>query len=183
MNRLLAIALASMFGQHVVSTVGRNVPPVVAPAILADIGLPAASFGVFIAVLSFASIFFQVGCGAFMSRYGGMRMNQVSLLLLVVGLLVAVPVGFGGEAAALALFALAAVLIGGGGALATPANSHVLGRHAPPRLAPLLFSLKQTGAPLGFMAVGLAGPWLVGMFGWRGACVAFALLCAAGALA
>lgn len=183
MTRLLALAMAAMFGQHVVATIGRNVPPVVAPAILGDLGIPAAAFGLFVALLSFASVFFQLGCGGFMVRYGGLRMNQWSLLLLVMGLVVVLPVGIAGETLSLVLFVLAAVLLGGGGALSTPANSHVLGRFAPPRLAPLMFSLKQTGAPLGFMALGIAGPWLVGAFGWRGACLAFAALCAASILA
>ena len=48
----------------------------------------------------------------------------------------------------LPLFALGAFVGGLGQAISTPSSSHLLGRLSPPRFAPLVFSIKQTGVPL-----------------------------------
>jgi hypothetical protein len=66
-----------------------------------------------------------------------------------------------------------------GAAVSTPASSHLLGRLSPPRLAPLVFSLKQTAVPAGLLLCGLVGPLLVALWGWRGAMVASAAACLA----
>jgi nitrate/nitrite transporter NarK len=52
-----------------------------------------------------------------------------------------------------------------------------LGRLAPPRLAPLVFSIKQTGVPVGLMLGGVVAPALVAAFDWRVALIAFAATC------
>ncbi|MEQ8231472.1 MAG: MFS transporter, partial [Gammaproteobacteria bacterium] len=63
----------------------------------------------------------------------------------------------------------------------TPAGSHVLARVAPARSRALVFSLKQSGAPLGGFLAGLLVPALVHAIGWRGAlaCTAAVVLLAA----
>jgi MFS family permease len=96
--------------------------------------------------------------------------------MLALGLLAA-------SAGPLLLFALSAIIGGGGAAVSTPASSHLLGRYSPPRYAPLVFSIKQTAVPAGLVLAGLLGPLLTERSGWRGtleiaaaACFAFALL-------
>ena len=37
--------------------------------------------------------------------------------------------------------------IGIGSSVSTPASSHLLARYSPPKYAPLIFSVKQTGVP------------------------------------
>src|SRR5690606_32123299 len=74
------------------------------------------------------------------------------------------------------LLVVAALFIGTGTAVSTPASSHVLARHSPPRYAPLIFSIKQTGVPVGVMLAGLLGPLFVSFWGWRGALLGSAAL-------
>src|SRR3970040_2827055 len=63
---------------------------------------------------------------------------------------------------------LSAVVCGGGGAVSTPASSHLLARVSPPRYLPLVFSMKQTAVPAGLLVAGLLGPQLTEWTGWRG---------------
>jgi nitrate/nitrite transporter NarK len=103
-------------------------------------------------------------------------MTQVGMLFL------------GGGLAISALGSMLAFIPGGfaaglGQAVSTPSSSHILGRFAPPRLAPLIFSLKQTGVPAGLMLAGIVAPALVEAAGWQATLFCIAAICAAGAFA
>ena len=63
---------------------------------------------------------------------------------------------------ALWLYPLGAILLGAG-AVSTPASSHILARYCPRRMAPLVFSIKQTGVPVGSLIGGLLVPALLGL--------------------
>jgi len=69
-------------------------------------------------------------------------MSQVTLVLLGGGMAVAAEGSLPG-------FAVSAIIGGGGAAVSTPTSSQLLGRVSPPRLAPLVFSIKQTAVPAG----------------------------------
>jgi fucose permease len=103
-------------------------------------------------------------------------MSQFSLFIIGIGLMI-------GAAGSIWVFAAAAVLMGTGAAFSTPASSHLLARYSPPRHAPLIFSIKQTGVPVGGLLAGTMVPILLGMVGWQGAfmvtgglCVVFACM-------
>ena len=53
-------------------------------------------------------------------------------------------------------FGASAIVGGGGTAVSTPTSSQLLSRVSPPRLAPLVFSIKQTAVPAVYQMV-LAG--------------------------
>jgi MFS family permease len=169
-------ALGATFTQQTIGTLGRNLPLVIAPAVLADLGMEPALLGLFVALMSCAAIVSQAGCGGFIVRHGALLICQLSLLFLAAGQ-AAFAVGH------VAALALAAVLIGIGGAISTPASSHLLGRFATPRQAPLVFSLKQTAVPIGLLMTGLVGPLMTGWWGWQGAALASAVACATFAVA
>jgi MFS family permease len=57
----------------------------------------------------------------------------------------------------------------------------LLGRVSPPRLAPLVFSIKQTAVPAGLLVAGFLGPVMAAAWGWRGAMLATGAACVAGA--
>lgn len=169
---LLLLALGAMFFQQTFAALGRNLPPIIAPAILADLQLDPAWIGVYVGLTAAAALLAQLSCGSFIVRYGALRASQAALVMLAVGL-AAATVG------PMALFALSAIIGGGGSAISTPASSHLLGRYSPPRYAPLVFSLKQTAVPAGLLLAGLLGPLLVGLWGWRAAMLAAAAACLA----
>ena len=169
-TRLLLIILSAMFLQQTFATIGRSVPPIIAPVILADLALDPAWIGLYVSAAAFSALVFQLGCGSFILRYGAMRMSQVALVLLGIGMAVATV----GPAA---LFLVSGVIGGGAAAMSTPASSHLLGRYSPPRQAPLVFSIKQTAVPAGLLLAGLLGPWLTVVTGWRGALLIAAASC------
>ena len=170
----MLIALAAMFLQQTFASVGKVLPAVVAPLVIAERHADPAWVGVYFGVAAAASLFAQMGCGSFIIRYGALRMSQVALVLLGGGMAVAAEgslLGFGASA----------IIGGGGAAVSTPTSSQLLGRVSPPRLAPLVFSIKQTAVPAGVLICGFFGPAIAGALGWRGALLATAAACVVGA--
>jgi MFS family permease len=74
-------------------------------------------------------------------------------------------------------FAGSAIIGGGGAAVSTPTSSQLLYRVSPRRLAPLIFSIKQTAVPAGLLICGFLGPAAAAALGWRGAVLATAAAC------
>src|SRR6185436_12482130 len=156
--------------QQTLATAGRSTVPLIAAAIIADIGIDAALVGVYLAIQAVAGFLTTLACGGFISRYGALRMTQVGMLALGMGL-ISVASGW------LPLFAVGAFVGGLGQAISTPSSSHILGRLAPRQIAPLVFSIKQTGVPAGLMLGGILAPALVVAFDWRVALLAVASIC------
>jgi predicted MFS family arabinose efflux permease len=167
---LMLLALGAMSVQQTFATIGRGLPPVIAPAIVADLGIDPSLLGVYVALAALGSLAFQLGCGSFILRHGALRVSQVALALVAAGLAVS-------SIGPLVLWALAAVIGGGGSAMSTPASSHLLARYTEPRMMPLVFAVKQTAVPVALLIVGLLGPFLTGWLGWRGALLVTALAC------
>ena len=168
--RLLLVVLGAMFMQQTCAALGRNLPSIIAPAIILDLDLDPALAGVYVGLAAASSLAFQMGCGGFILRWGALRMSQLALVMLAIGL-AAAAVG------PLIFFAISAIIGGGGSAVSTPASSHLLGRYSPPKQAPLVFSIKQTAVPAGLLLSGLVGPWLTAWLGWRAALEIAALFC------
>ena len=165
-----------MFLQQTFVVFARSLPAVIAPAIIADLLIDPAWIGIYFALTATASLFVQLGCGGFIVRYGALRMSQVSLCMLVVA-------GALATQGTSLMLVLSAILSGSGTALSTPSSSHLLGRFAPPRHMPLVFSIKQTAVPAGMLLCGLLGPQLTHLTGWRGAILISAAACAVFAVA
>lgn len=159
-----------MLVQQAFATFTRGLVPVLAPAMAPDLGVEASAAGLYAALAAAAALVGTVGVGGFLARYGALRVSQVALAVAALGLAMAAPGG-------VALVALGAIPVGLGSTVSTPASSHLLARVVPPRQQPLLFSIKQTGVPVGVAMSGVLGPGLAALFGWRGALAASALLC------
>src|SRR3954451_7644401 len=168
--RLLLLALGAMFAQQTFASIGRGLPAVVASVVLADLHFDAAWFGIYVSLSALAALTFQLGCGSFILRHGALRLSQVALVMLAIGLAA-------GASGNVLLFVVSAVIGGGGAAVSTPASSHLLGRYCPPRTAPLGYSIKQTAVPAGLLLAGLLGPALIGWTGWRGTFLVAAAAC------
>jgi MFS family permease len=175
LSRMLT-ALAAMFLQQTFASVGKVLPAVLAPLVIAELHADPAWIGVYYGLAAAASLCAQMGCGSFIIRYGALRMSQVALVFLGGGMALAAEGSLPG-------FGASAIIGGGGAAVSTPTSSQLLYRVSPPRLAPLVFSLKQTAVPVGTLICGFIGPAAAGAWGWRGmtlataaACVAFAAI-------
>lgn len=174
--REVLLALAATFSQQTCVSVGRALPAVLAPVIVADLQLAPAWIGIYYAINAISALTGQLGCGSFIVRYGSLRMSQVALAMLALSMMLA-------ATGTPLMFALSAIIGGGGAAVSTPASSHLLGRVSPPKRAPLVFSIKQTAVPVGLLIGGILGPWLAGLTGWRLAFVFVAVACVILALA
>ncbi len=169
MNQL-KVALAAMFFQQTFVALGRALPAVIAPAIIADRHFEPSWIGMFFAITACAAFIVQLGCGSFIVRYGALRMSQVALVLLVIGTSVA---AIGTPWA----FVLSAIIGGGGASFSTPASSHLLSRCTSPKYLPLVFSIKQTAVPAGLLLAGLLGPPLTEALSWQWAMLLSAAAC------
>ena len=160
-------AVFAMLFQQALSTMSGLTIPVLAPPIAAETGMSASLVGVYTAFLYGGSMISSLAGGGFLLRYGALRVSQACLLVVAIGLLINMP-GY------IYLFVLGAIVTGLGGGPSTPASSQILARYTDPATAPFVFSIKQTGVPVGGVIAGALLPVFVEMFGWRGA-----LVCAA----
>ena len=150
-------------------------PAVAAPLLLQRLNLGAATVGLYIALVYLgAMVATQVG-PVLVRRWGPIRASQAGLLLSAAGLLLL-------AVASLPVAVAGAVISGLGYGPITPASSQMLSRTTDPKHFSLVFSIKQTGVPLGGVVAGLMVPPLAGWGGAPLALVATAVLCLLGAV-
>jgi MFS family permease len=163
---IVTIAIQSLASLSMVAV------PVLAPSAAPDIGVPATYVGIFVGLIYLGAMWTTLLAGGFVRRYGAIRISQIALLVCAAGLLLLV-------GASPWFLVPSAILIGFGYGPITPASSHVLMKTTPRDMMALIFSIKQTGVPLGGMLAGLVLPPLIVAFGWRGGVLAVALACIA----
>ena len=156
MNRALAFIVPAMLLQQAVSYGATLVLPLMAVAVARDLAVSPNLVGYYTSAAFLASALGQLMCGSFIRSEGAVRVSQASLVLLGAGLAL-------GAAGLLPALLFSALLIGLGNAVSTPASSHLLARYSPAHRAPLIFSLKQTGVPVGGALAGMAVPLLLGI--------------------
>ncbi|SOD96831.1 MFS transporter [Caenispirillum bisanense] len=146
-------------------------PPVFAAVATAEVGLPATLVGSYTSLVYFGAMVTSLLSGSVVGRFGAMRVSQVCLLLCAGGLVLLSAMQAG---ALVALAVVGALVVGFGYGPVTPASSHILARSTPPERRGLVFSIKQTGVPIGGMLAGALVPPLVLWSDWRGAALAVA---------
>lgn len=172
MKRGTLFPLAATLAVQLLVSMAVVTVPVLAPALGGETGLPPRFVGFFIALVYGASMAASFVSGALVRRYGAIRVSQLCLVACAAGLACL-------ATGAWALIAASAVLLGAGYGPVTPASSHVLARSTPPRMMAFVFSLKQTGVPLGGVLAGAVVPGLVAWGGWRAASLAVGAACLA----
>ncbi len=165
-------ALAATLAVQAVVTMATLTVPVFAPAAAADIGLDPNTVGIFASIVYIGAMASSLLSGGLAPRYGAIRVSQVGLGLALAGIALT-------ATASWQVMVASALLLGIGLGPATPASSHILARHTPSHLRGFVFSIKQTGVPLGGVLAGALVPLLVVNLGWRGAALAVAALCLA----
>ena len=152
---ILAVATTSMLTQQAFSYVCQIVMPILADRLAEEFGISPAWLGLYLFLQNVMSIIAAIGCGSFILRYGPMRVSQAALIFMGGSLLIV-------ASGQLWLYPLGAMLLGAG-STSTPASSTILARVCPPRLVSLIFSVKQTGVPVGSLIGGLLLPFLLGL--------------------
>jgi MFS family permease len=144
--------------------------PVVAPVVAQATGIATTYVGMYVGLVYLAAMFASVLGGTAVRRFGAIRLSQGCLILTATGLvLCAVPHPIS--------MALGALFIGAGYGPVTPASSHLLIKTTPPERLSLVFSLKQTGVPIGGVLAGLLVPQFELLFGWQSAFLMVAACC------
>jgi MFS family permease len=164
------IALPVMLAIQSFGTMCSFAGAVVAVQAAADLGVKATSIGIYMAVLYIIGMLAGLGAGSFLARYGVIRTCQAALLAAGLGL------GLAGALPVWWMVIASAMLIGIGMGPLNPASSRILARHSPPRWQPFVFSVKQTGTPMGGMLAGLLLPPLMALYDWRIAIITIAAL-------
>ena len=152
---ILSIATAAMLAQNTFSYVCQITMPILADRIADNYDISRAWLGLYLFIQNIAAIITAMCCGGFILRYGSVRISQWALLMMGGSLFIV-------SIQVLWLYPIAAILLGLGGVL-TPASSHLLAKVCPPKIAALIFSVKQTGVPLGSLVGGLLIPLLLGI--------------------
>ncbi|MBF0391993.1 MAG: MFS transporter [Alphaproteobacteria bacterium] len=170
-----ALLLVATTAVQVVLSLACLALPAIAPKVAGALGVPAALVGYWVSLVYGGAMVSTLMGGPMVRRFGATRISQAALTLGALGMVLA-------SVAWLPVLAAAALLTGLGYGLVNPASSLLLARAAGPRNRNLIFSIKQTGVPLGGMLAGLAAPPLAQAFGWQWAPAGVAVLCLALAL-
>jgi len=173
MNNWLPL-LATLFIQAMVAMALLTLP-VMAPVAAQALSVSPAMVGVYVSITYLGAMFASLTSGNTVSRFGPIRVSQLGLLLCALGLcLCATPW--------LPVIAIGALLIGLGYGPITPASSQILARTTPADRMALVFSIKQTGVPLGAMMAGAIVPSLMLALNWQWTMVMVAIACVLSAL-
>jgi MFS family permease len=160
----LAVTLAI---QALVSMAALTVPAM-APAMAESLRVSPTLIGLYVAILYVGAIGASLLAGPLVIRFGAIRVSQIGLLVCALGLALLAWVAW------LPATVVAALLIGAGYGPITPASSHLLARTTPAHRMSLVFSIKQTGVPVGGVMAGALVPPLLLLAGTEAALLAVA---------
>jgi predicted MFS family arabinose efflux permease len=156
---VFAVVAATTIAQ-IASVMGIAVFPVIAPRLAAEIGVAPAMIGYQISLIYGAATIGSPLMSFAATRWGACRATQVGLACCVGAMALALT-------ASLWALVVASVLLGLSMTLMTPASTHLLFRFSPPQNRNLIFSIKQTGVPGGWVVMALVAPPITLAFGWR----------------
>lgn len=164
-RRRAAMTLVCTLAIQVMATAGTLAFAVLAPAMP---GVALSDVGVFLAVVYAGGMIGSACGGSLVGGVGPVRTSQLSLLAqaIALGMLATGEPG---------LRLPAAILIGLGYGPVTPASSQILARTTAPERMNFVFSLKQTGVPLGGLLGGVMLPLLTALASWQVALGALAV--------
>jgi MFS family permease len=170
-QRLVA-AVAMTLAVQSLTAMALAVPSVLAPVAAGDFGAAPTAVGRWVGFSYTAAMFAGLAGGTFVGRYGPARMLQIAVLAVAIGLTI-------GSGAHVALLLLCGALLGAAHGLVNPASSAILAVASPARIRSMVFSIKQTGVPLGGAIAGTLVPAMLLWMSWQAAVLALALGAAA----
>ena len=140
---------------------------VLAPVSAPDLGLPASQVGVLVSIFFSAAIISGLLSSALSRRYGPIATLRACVLLIVIAL----ATGAGGGIVPVIVYA---ILAGASHGVVNPVSSLVLAKAVPAQVRSIMFSIKQTGVPLGGALAGLLLPPLLLVMTWQQALLGIA---------
>jgi MFS family permease len=167
----IAQVLAVTTSTQVLTTLGALALAAVAPKAAAELGISPALIGYQVAIVYFGALLAALFGGGVLRRIGATRTSQCGLALVALGCIVS-------TLGSLAAIAIGAWIIGLGYGVTNPAASHLLTRAAIKRNMNLVFSLKQSGVPIGGVISGVLLPPVTLAFGWKAGLWTCAILAA-----
>lgn len=142
------------------SAMGIAMFPSLAPQLARLLDVDASYVGYQISILFGAAMLASSVVGAIVLRWGACRAMQWSLWLSAAGMAAAL-------AGVLWMMPIAAFCIGASNALAAAGAAHLLFRFGSAKHRNLLFSIKQTGVPLGWAIIAMFAPAMTLAWGWQ----------------
>lgn len=167
--RTVGAALVATLGVQTLAAFSIQSAAVFGPVVTVALGIAPERVGLFIVVSYTFAMFVGLVTPAVVARFGPLRTVQLIVIALAVALSVA-------AIGVVPSVILAAALTGVANGMTGPVSSHILVERTPPRVMNLVFSIKQTGVPLGAALVGAIVPTLILLAGWRMALIGLAAL-------
>jgi MFS family permease len=156
----LAFLVGALLTGHIMASMALLVLPALAPEVAREYVIDPSLIGYYISLVCAGQLATLTWLGNVTRRYGGCRINQTGHGCVAAGLaLMMVPSPL--------FLAAGAVVVGFGYGFIGPSFSHLLMRFAPPKRRNFIFSLQQTGVPMGGIAAALLCPAIALAFGWR----------------
>lgn len=169
------IPVATMLAIQVMISLSVLSLSVMMPAVAKDLAIDPKTVGLFTALIyAVAAVVALLATGPIV-RLGAVRVCQAALLMAAIGLAV-------NSLATVAATVVAVLFIGAAQGPINPSSAHILAARVPREWFGTVFSLKQTGVPIGFALAGLIFPLLLELVGWRGASLVAAGAAVAAAL-
>lgn len=164
---IASLTMASMLG-----TAALTVLPALAPAVARSYAIPAVWIGYQFSLVSAFMAVSLLFLGNASRRWGPGRVIQAGIALIGGALvLMLIPHVLG--------LLFASVLMGIGYGVIMPANSHLMMRFTPRAQLNLVFSIQQTGIPLGAILAASGAPIIAVAYGWQAAVACLIVLVAA----
>lgn len=150
---------------QVVATMAVVMPASVAPAIAETLDFPVSLIGLQVSLAYVGATVMSLFAGLVTRRFGAVRTNQIAAFVIMISLLVI-------SLAEIAALACGSLGIGVAYGLTNPSAAHLMMKVASEKNRNLIFSIKQTGQPLGGVLAGLMAPSIAVAFGWQSSLVA-----------
>jgi MFS family permease len=156
------VPVATMLAIQVMISLSVISLSVMMPAVAKDLAIEPKLVGIFAAITYAIAAGVALAAAGPIMQFGAVRISQAALLMAAIGLAF-------NSAALVSTTIIAVMFIGVAQGPINPASAHILSQRVPREYFGAVFSLKQTGVPIGFALAGIVFPQLLGWIGWRGA--------------
>ena len=160
MTRAYKLLIACLTAASMLGTAALTILPTLAPAVAESYGVPAVWIGYQFSLVACFMAVSLLFLGNASRRWGPVRVIQCGIGLIAAALgLALVP--------SIAALLVASAFMGIGYGVIMPANSHLMMRHTPRAKLNLIFSLQQTGIPLGSILAASGAPIIAVATSWQ----------------